>query len=132
MKGLRVLSVKPLRLAIPAAVLLLASLACIVSPLLRSSLVFSPDALPAAQVNQPYSVDITVSKNATPMFEAGVADGSLPDGLTVELQQDENLVRISGTPTEAGTYTFTISVACYGTNVSGQTGTKDYTLVVNP
>jgi hypothetical protein len=40
-------------------------------------------------------------------------------------------VQIHGTPTTPGSYTFTISVWCYGTNVSGQTGDKQYTLVVS-
>jgi hypothetical protein len=45
-------------------------------------------------------------------------------------KQPANTIQISGTPTVAGTFSFTIYVWCYGTNVSGQTATQGYTLVV--
>ena len=65
------------------------------------------------------------------MGGAGIQDGRLPDGLQLVLGDNhDNTMRISGTPTAAGTYHFTISVWCLGTNVSGQTGTQVYTLVV--
>jgi hypothetical protein len=38
--------------------------------------------------------------------------------------------RIKGTPSKVGTYKITVSVWCLGTNVNGQTGEKQYTLVV--
>jgi len=98
----------------------------------RSSLEFSPTTLPDGQVGQPYSVTITVNQAATPVFNAGIDQGALPDGLTMALsEQQENTIHIDGTPTAAGTFSFTISVACYGTNVAGQTGTQAYTIVVN-
>ena len=44
----------------------------------------------------------------------------------------EVIIQISqfGVPEESGTYKFIVSVWCYGTNVSGQTGEKEYTLLV--
>lgn len=45
-------------------------------------------------------------------------------------KEPEDTIQVSGTPTVAGTFTFTIYVWCYGTNVSGQTATQGYTLVV--
>jgi hypothetical protein len=41
-----------------------------------------------------------------------------------------NTLQISGTPTVAGTFSFTIYVSCLGTQVNGQTATQEYTLVV--
>jgi hypothetical protein len=100
----------------------------------RPALEFSPDALPDAQVDVPYTVDILVTQNKTPMFQATLAEGdTLPAGLAIELVLAENnkqVVRISGTPAEAGTFTFTVAVACYGTSVNGQMGQKQYALTV--
>jgi hypothetical protein len=38
---------------------------------------------------------------------------------------------LSGTPATPGSYVFTVSAWCLGTNVSGQSGEQSYTLVVN-
>jgi hypothetical protein len=98
----------------------------------RSALQFSPATLPAAQVGSPYAATITVSQAATPVGGASVQDGALPAGLDLALAKEpDNTIQISGTPTASGTFTFTIYVWCYGTNVSGQTATQEYTLAVN-
>jgi hypothetical protein len=97
----------------------------------RHALEFSPATLPDAQVGQPYSATITVSQAATPVGGAGIQDGVLPAGLDFALSEEhDNTMQISGAPTAAGTFHFTVSVWCYGTNVSGQTGTHEYTLIV--
>jgi hypothetical protein len=97
----------------------------------RSALQFSPTTLPDAQVGSPYAATITVSQAATPVGDAWVEDGALPAGLDLALSKEhDNTIHISGTPTVAGTFSFTISVWCMGTQVSGQTGTQGYTLVV--
>ena len=63
---------------------------------------------------------------------ASVAPGTLPPGLTLELLPGQvDTVRISGTPTTAGTSEFTVSVWCFGTNVSGQTGEQRYAITVS-
>jgi len=100
----------------------------------RPALVFSPETLPAASVGEPYEVTISVSENVTPTGDFYLADGEvLPPGLSLgEVNQQESSVTISGTPTEAGTYTFTVNVWCYGTSVSGQMGSMEYTITVNP
>ena len=97
----------------------------------QSELQFSPATLSDAQVGSPYAATITVSQAATPVDGASVQDGALPAGLELAVAKTPiDTIQISGTPTVAGTFTFTIYVWCYGTNVNGQTATQGYTLVV--
>jgi hypothetical protein len=96
----------------------------------RGPLKFDPASLPDAQVGVPYDAKVTITQNVTPAGGFSISEGALPRGLTMEKVQDENSARISGTPEEAGTFTFKISVWCYGTNVSGQTGEMSYTITV--
>ena len=94
-------------------------------------LMFSPVTLADAQAGSPYAATITVTQTRTPVGGAAVSDGALPAGLDLELSdQHDNTIHISGTPAAAGTFHFTVSVWCYGTNVSGQTGSQQYTLLV--
>jgi hypothetical protein len=97
----------------------------------RPALQFSPATLPDAQIGSPYTATITVSQAETPVGGTSVQDGTLPAGLDLSLaKQPENTIQISGTPTAPGTFSFTVYVWCYGTNVNGQTATQEYTLVV--
>ena len=112
---------------IACAVALTVALGCTPRPALQ----FSPATLPDAQVGSPYVATITVSQAVTPVGGASVQDGALPAGLDLALAKEPaNTIQISGTPTVAGTFSFTIYVWCYGTNVSGQTATPGYALVV--
>lgn len=96
----------------------------------RGPLDFRPDSLPPAQVGQEYSAPIAISQNETPVGEFFIAEGQLPAGMTLEQVEGEDTAVLSGIPEQAGTYTFTVSVWCYGTNVSGQTGAQEYQLLV--
>jgi len=97
----------------------------------RSELQFAPTTLPDAQVGAFYAATITVSQAATPVGGAGIQDGALPAGIDLALAKEPiNTIQISGTPTVAGTFIFTIHVWCYGTQVGGQTATQQYVLVV--
>lgn len=96
----------------------------------RGPLKFTPDALPDAQLGAPYEATVVISDNVTPAGEFSISEGHLPAGVTLEKVQNDNAVRITGTPREVGTFKFKVSVWCYGTNVSGQTGEKEYTLTV--
>ena len=112
---------------IACALALTAVLGCTPRPALQ----FSPATLPDAQVGSPYAATVTVSQAVTPVGGASVQDGALPAGLDLVLaKQPANTIQISGTPTVAGTFNFTVYVWCYGTNVNGQTATQGYTLVV--
>ncbi len=112
------------------ASLLMSTLACMLFTPPRGPLKFDPAVLPDAQVGVPYEAKVSISDNATPAGDFSISDGTLPGGLTLEKVEGESAARISGTPQEAGTFTFKIFVWCYGTNVSGQVGEKEYTLTV--
>jgi hypothetical protein len=97
----------------------------------RPALEFSPTVLPDARVGSAYAATIVVSQAVTPVGGASVQDGALPEGLDMALAKEPaNTIQISGKPKVAGTFTFTVSVWCYGTNVSGQMATQQYVLVV--
>ncbi len=110
--------------------LLLSTMACMLFTAPRGPLKFDPAVLPDAQVGQPYEAKVSISDNDTPAGDFSVSEGTLPGGLTLEKVEGESAARISGTPQEAGSFTFKIFVWCYGTNVSGQVGEKEYTLTV--
>jgi hypothetical protein len=96
-----------------------------------SALVFKPAQLPDAQVGADYSAQVTVEDTRTPVGEFSLQDGEVPPGLVLKAVEGvENTAEVSGTPTQAGTYKFVLYVWCYGTNQPGQTGEKEYTIVV--
>jgi hypothetical protein len=94
-------------------------------------LTFKPDQLPDAQTGEAYSVRLTVEDTHTPVGNFSTQEGQLPPGLELKQLEDvENTAEISGTPSQAGTYHFVVYVWCYGTNSPGQTGEKEYTIIV--
>lgn len=92
---------------------------------------FDPPSLPNAQVGAAYDVEIQVTGNVTPVGGVNVNSGTLPPGLELIFEEDgTDTIRITGIPETAGTYAFHVDVWCYGTQVSGQTGGRGYTLEV--
>jgi hypothetical protein len=79
--------------------------------------------LSPATVGATYSETIVTNGNGTPPYTFSVVSGSLPDGLT--LAPGTGIV--SGTPTTAGQYSFSITV----TDAAGDTASCAYTLMVN-
>jgi hypothetical protein len=98
----------------------------------RAPLRFSPDVLPDGLVGQAYLGVLAIAGNETPVTEVAVSAGALPPGLAVALQlpMSVNQVEVTGVPTQAGAWTFTLRVACAGTNRPGQAGEKTLTLTV--
>lgn len=98
----------------------------------RGALNFTPDKLPDAHAGQAYEAIITVTGNQTPVGDIYVSGGSLPPGMTLDFSRNSsNSAMLSGTPTTAGNYVFTVSAWCLGTNVSGQSGDQNFSLVVS-
>ena len=98
----------------------------------RPALGFEPAQLPVAHVGQPYDVVIRVTHNRTPVDSAALGGGALPAGLVLEKAPNGVGAHIVGRPTAAGTSSFTLRVTCFGTNVTGQSGSRSYTLDVRP
>jgi hypothetical protein len=73
-----------------------------------------PAAIPAAVPVPPYSFTYT---------------GSLPPGVTLSQSPDGSAALLSGTPTAAGTYTFTVTATDAGGVCKGS---KSYTVTINP
>jgi hypothetical protein len=101
---------------------------CLSTP--SGPLKFEPDTLPSAQVGVKYEAEIHVTQNSTPTGDISISNGTLPDGLEFVKVEGEDIAKISGTPEETGTFTFTVSAWCYGTMVPGQSGEKEYEIVV--
>jgi len=93
-------------------------------------LVIEPAALPGAQMGLLYEAEIHITQNVTPVGDMVITNGVLPSGMELVFMEGENSATISGIPDETGTFTFTLYVWCYGTQVSGQTLEKDFQIVV--
>jgi len=97
-------------------------------------LMFAPAQLPAAQVGVLYTATFTVTLNGTTIYNISsiaVAPDRLPPGLTLAHEPNDSFASVVGTPTLAGTYRFTVSASCFGTNSPGRTGEKEYVIDVS-
>lgn len=96
----------------------------------------TPATLPTAQLGVNYSTTISAA-GGSGSYEWNVASGTLPDGLTLVTAQCiaapcQTSATISGTPTQAGTYKFTMQVSSAPLTGDGPTlvATKEFTLTV--
>jgi uncharacterized protein (TIGR03437 family) len=80
----------------------------------------SPNILPNGQVGAAYTQTLTATGGSTPSF--AVNAGALPPGLSLSPATGA----LIGTPTQPGTFTFTIRATANG----GCTGTREYTLTI--
>lgn len=94
------------------------TLRCIVSP--RSNISLSPNTLPNGTVGTANSQTITASGGTAP-YRFAVTSGSLPPGLTLS-----QVGVLSGMPTTAGTFSFTVTA----TDNNNATGSRTYSLVI--
>lgn len=85
-------------------------------------MITSSSPLPQATVNTPYSTVLQAS-GGSGTYTWGMAGGSLPPGVTL----NDTTAFIMGTPTQAGTFTFTAKV----TDTAGDTATANLALPVN-
>ena len=88
--------------------------------------VITTDSLPNGTAEQEYSQQLEFTGYHSGWVEWTVVSGSLPDGLTVGYYSGGGGSLIKGTPTTAGTYTFTLKLR----TVAGTTQ-KEFTLVIN-
>ena len=88
--------------------------------------VITTDSLPNGTAEQEYSQRLEFTGYHSGWVEWTVVSGSLPNGLTVGYYSGGGGSLIRGTPTTAGTYTFTLKLR----TVAGTTQ-KEFTLVIN-
>jgi hypothetical protein len=82
--------------------------------------------VPAGTVGTGYFQMLSVSNGTSP-YTFSVTQGSLPPGLSIAASSDGLSGVLQGTPTTAGTYTFTVQVK----DNNGLTATQDYSLLIN-
>ncbi|MFZ1043262.1 MAG: hypothetical protein WCA79_09415 [Anaerolineales bacterium] len=115
---------------IAAVMISLTTISCHI--LYTPSLGFVPNAMPKGQVGVFYYAIIKITNNETPAGEFSISAGNLPKGLVFQRLTGQDAVLISGVPQESGAFHILLNVWCYGTNHTGQTGTKDYVIPINP
>jgi len=81
--------------------------------------------LPNGTAETTYSATITASGGCTP-YSWTVSSGKLPSGITDAASKSTTSLDLSGTPTTAGTYTFSVTV----TGCGKHTSTESYTVVI--
>jgi len=113
-------------LILPLCMLLFSSVQA--QPLLE----FYPDSLHQAKVGEFYEARIYVLNNHTPIdyFVATTQNDSFPREVVWEFNDSTNYGIIKGIPQKPGEFEFTVKVSCFGTQVSGQTGSQKYKLKI--
>lgn len=86
------------------------------------TILVSPSSLPEGSIWTPYSVSISANGGSAP-YSFSITSGTLPAGLTL-LSSGE----LSGTPTVADTFEFTVTA----TDTTGCSGNQSYTLIIPP
>ena len=99
-----------------------------VNPPLRLAIT-NTSPLPSGEAGTPYAQNFFLSGGVAP-YTWSVASGKLPAGLTLRSTDapNDNDNQLAGTPTRAGTFTFTMKV----TDGSGQHATRKFSLTIAP
>jgi large repetitive protein len=94
---------------------------------LAVSVPFSPANLPAATAGANYSQALNAIAGTGPASNFSISGGALPGGVTISTGGVLN-----GTPTAAGSFTFTVSASDSSPASGSFTTSQQYTLTVNP
>jgi len=94
----------------------------------KPDLLLFPPSLPSGTVGEPYHADIKPLFARSPIGSIHLAEGSLPDGLVLIMDDAVGEAIISGTPQVEGVNNFIIEAWCYGTQVSGQRTSREYSV----
>jgi len=93
-----------------------------------AKLTINPVNPPPAHANAPYSLSIS-GQGSSAIARWSISAGQLPPGLSLNVSQlNLNFAIVSGIPTQAGAYTFTVQAQDY---TLPQTATLDLTIVVD-
>lgn len=96
-----------------------------VSSCLASSVSITTGSLPNGTIDSPYSAVIDASGGCTP-YSWAITSGELPPG--VSMKSSTNVLDLTGTPTTAATYSFTVSVTGCGKHGSRMS----YKVIIQP
>ena len=100
---------------LPQIALLLTVCAC--QPLAFSYVEITTASLPNGTVQTPYSATIQADHGCTP-YQWAVTSGNLPAGITYAVSTSTTSLNLIGSPTGAGTYSFTVTVMGCGKHTS--------------
>jgi len=89
-----------------------------------ADIVYKTVLLPDGFVNMPYEAGLALSLAATAVTVGAVNTGALPGGLVVNATDH---IRITGRPTQAGTFTFTLSL----TDTAGAVVSPSYQITIH-
>jgi hypothetical protein len=92
-----------------------------------SKLFINPVTPPAAHLSAPYSLPLS-GQGSSAVASWSIAGGQVPPGLTLATDQFDTNAHIIGTPTRAGTYSFTVQATDY---TLPQTATLDLSISVD-
>ncbi len=94
------------------------------------NIVVSPGDLPNAQDGVPFNVTLSGS-GGTPNYTLSLVSGVLPDNVNFNYDPTTGTATISGTPTEAGVFNFTVEAQDSSAGTGPYTRDWSYTLLVN-
>jgi len=95
------------------------------SSYMRANISITTTTVPNGTVNTAYSAAIATSGGCAPATWT-ISSGSLPPGVTIKALNKPISLSLTGTPTSAATYSFTLKVK----GCSGATATKSYTVAI--